>query len=201
MSRNVQAAILVLLLAALAPIAALAGGNANFTIGQRDLGSDWDPLDGQLMFGAVVDWGADDWPVHLAWGLNVSADTQDNVYGSSVEFTAAYAELSFGVLWLPIKDKPIRPYLGAGIAGVSAAYEAEAFGVSIDDDDQDFGYYLNGGVYWRLGPRFNLGVDLRYGGGTEFDFTFPFEDEFEETFRADGGYFAYSLLLGFGWGK
>ncbi len=200
MSRKTQVAALVLLLVTLAPAAALAGGNANFTIGQRDLGSDWDPLDGQIMFGATVDWGMDDWPVHLAWGLNASADSQDNVYGTNVEFTAALAELSFGVLWLPIKDKPFRPYLGAGIAGVSAAYQAEAFGVSIDDDDQDFGYYANAGIYWRLGSSFNLGIDLRYGGGTEFDFSIPSEFG-RQALTVDGGYFAYSLLLGFGWGK
>ena len=199
MSRNVPAAALALLLVALAPAAALAGGNANFTIGLRDLGGDWDPLDSQPMFGATVDWGMDDWPVHLAWGLNVSADSHDDVYGTGVQFTAAYAEVSFGVLWLPIRGKPIRPYLGAGIAGVSAAYEADFYGVAIDDDVQDFGYYANAGVYWRLGPRFNLGIDLRYGGGTEFDFPAPSEIG-SDAFSVDGGYFAYSLLLGFGWG-
>lgn len=202
MSKSVQAALLVVLLAALAPAAALAGGNANFTIGQRDLGGDWSPLDGQPMFGVVVDWGMDDWPVHLAWGLNVSADSEDvRVFGADVEFTAAYAEISFGAVWLPIRDKPFRPYLGAGIASVSAAYEFEVYGLSYDDDDQDFGYYANAGIYWRLGPRFNLGLDLRYGGGTEFEFESPDDGNFGDALRVDGPYFAYSLLLGFGWGN
>ena len=70
-----------------------------------------------------------------------------------------------------------------------------------DVDDQDFGYYANAGIYWRLGSRFNIGLDLRYGGGTEFEFESPDDGKFDETLRVDGPYFAYSLLLGFGWGK
>jgi len=199
MSRSVQTAVLVVLLVAFAPAASLAGGNANFTIGERALNDEgWEPLEGQLMFGAAVDWGMDGWPVHLAWGLNVSVDSEDGVYNE--DLTAAFAEISFGALWLPIRDKPFRPYLGAGIASVSAAFEAETYyGVSSDADDQDFGYYANAGVYWRLGPRFNLGIDLRYGWGTEFNLSF--ESKFEEQYRVDGDYFAYSLLLGFGWGN
>ncbi len=200
MSRIAQVAALVLPLVALAPTAALAGGNANFTIGERDLGGDWSPLDGQLMLGATVDWGMDDWPVHLAWGLNASADSQDNIYGYGPWNTsAAYAELSFGALWLPIRDKAVRPYLGAGIASVAVAYEEKAFGRKVDGDDQDFTYYANAGIYWRLGPRFNLGIDLRYGGAAEFDVSVS--SKFEDSIKKDGGYFAYSLLLGFGWGK
>ncbi len=202
MSRLVRIALLALLVAALAPSVAHSGGNVNFTLGERDLGNDWSPLDGQPMFGVVVDWGMDEWPVHLAWGLNVSADSEDmRVYGADVEFTAAYAEVSFGAVWLPIRDKSFRPYLGAGIASVSAAYEFDVYGLSYDDDDQDFGYYANAGIYWRLGSRFNLGLDLRYGGGTEFEFESPDDGKFDETLRVDGPYFAYSLLLGFGWGK
>jgi hypothetical protein len=197
MSRIVRATLFVLLLAALVPAASLAGGNANFTIGERSLSDEWAPLDGQLMLGATVDWGPDDWPVHFAWGLNGSADSQDEYY--SGEILAAFGELSFGGLWLPIRDKPVRPYVGAGIASVSAAYEWDYhYGYTHDADDQDFGYYANAGVYWRLGPRFNLGVDLRYGWGTEFDLSF--ESKFEEQYRVEGDYLAFSLLLGFGWG-
>ncbi len=201
MSRNAQIAALALLIVTLAPAAALAGGNANFTIGFRDLGSDWSPLDSQLMLGATVDWGMDDWPVHLAWGLNASADSQENIYGYGPwKTSAAYAELSFGALWLPIRDKAVRPYLGAGIASVAVAYEEEAFGRTVDDDDQDFTYYANAGIYWRLGPRFNLGhrPPLRRGDGVR---RLRLVEVGEDSIKKDGGYFAYSLLLGFGWGK
>lgn len=198
MRRVVQAVVLVLILVALVPASALAGGNANFTIGERSLGNEWGSLDGQLMLGATVDWGPDDWPVHFAWGLNGSADSQEEYYGNA-EISAAFAELSFGALWLPIRNKSVRPYIGAGIASVSAVYETDFYsGFTRDVDDQDFGYYLNAGVYWRLGPRFNLGADLRYGWGTEFDLSF--ESKFEEQFKVEGDYLAFSLLLGFGWG-
>jgi hypothetical protein len=198
MRRVTQVLVLGLTLAALAPASVQASGNANFTIGERSLGDEWGPLDGQPMLGATVDWGPDDWPVHFAWGINGSADSQDEYYGNG-EISAAFAELSFGALWLPIRDKPVRPYLGAGIASVSAVYELDYYwGYARDVDDQDFGYYANAGVYWRLGPRFNLGVDLRYGWGTEFDLSF--ESKFEEQYRVEGDYLAFSLLLGFGWG-
>jgi hypothetical protein len=198
MSRIVQAVVLVLLLAALAPAASLAGGNANFTIGERDLSDEWSSLDSQPMIGANVDWGMDGWPVHLAWGLNTSFDSQDGVYNE--DLSAAVVELSFGALWLPIRNKPLRPYLGAGIASLAAAFEADSYyGGSSDADDQDFGYYATAGLYWRLGSHFNLGIDLRYGWGAEFDLSF--ESKFEEQYKVDGDYFAYSLLLGFGWGN
>ena len=198
MRRIVPALVLVPILLALAPGGALAGGNANFTIGERSLGDEWGPLDGQLMLGATVDWGPDDWPVHFAWGLNASADSEEEYYGNG-EISAAIAELSFGALWLPIRNKAVRPYLGAGIASTSVVYELDYYwGYSRDVDDQDFSYYANAGVYWRLGPRFNLGIDLRYGWGSEFDLSF--ETKFEEQYRVEGDYLAFSLLLGFGWG-
>jgi hypothetical protein len=198
MGKAVRLAVWLLLIGTIAPGAALAGGNANFTIGERNLGDEWGPLDGQPMLGATVDWGPDDWPVHFAWGINGSVGSQDEYY--SGEILAAFGELSFGGLWLPIRDKPVRPYVGAGIASVSVVYERDYYwGYTSDADDRDFSYYANAGVYWRLGPRFNLGIDLRYGWGTELDLSF--ESKFEEQYRVKGDYLAFSLLLGFGWGK
>ncbi len=192
-----RVAVLLLLTAAVVPATALAGGNTNFAVGQRDLRGEWEPFDRQWLLGATIDWGRDDWPVHLAWGINGSAHREE-IYGTIVDVTAVFVEFSFGALWLPIRDRPFRPYIGAGIAGIAAAYQIEVLGLIVDDRDQDLGYYANAGIYWRLGRSFNLGVDLRYGGGSEFDLPIPAE---AGKTRLDGGYLAYSLLLGFGWGN
>ena len=56
--------------------------------------------------------------------------------------------------------------------------------------DQSFGYYLNGGVFWRLGKRFNIGLDLRYLGGAEVT---VLDVDFSPNYMQAG------LILGFGW--
>jgi len=202
MCRVVQAVALVLGLAVFSPTESLAGGNANVIIGKRAASGQWSPVDGQRMLGAAVDWGMDDWPVHLAWGLNVSADETDDYWNG--QYSAALTELSFGLLWLPIRDRSFRPYVGAGIASVFADLEIDRDDgdEQFDIDDYDFGYYVNAGMYWRLGSRFNLGLDLRYGWGARFDLilTYP-SGVYREKDFVEGDYLAYSLLLGFGWGK
>ena len=200
MRRVVQAVVLGLVLMALAPAIAVAGGNANFLIGERELTDQWFPVDSQLMVGATVDWGMDDWPVHLAWGLNVSVD--DRAEYRNDRYSAMFAEVSFGVLWLSTRHESFRPYVGAGIASRFADLEIvpdDGTG-TLEIDGQEIGCYVNAGAYWRLGPSFNLGLDLRYGMGAEFDLVSQ-PGGYVAGAGVRGNYLAFSMLLGFGWGK
>lgn len=174
---------------------ALADGNANFNLGRRALDKDfWEPVEEHGVFGVTVDFGAEDWPINLEAGSQLSGAQEeefDFFLASDVEVTAAIVEFNFGVnkTWKP--KGGIRPYIGGGLASVGAAGEVDAgFFGDADDDDQSFGAYVHGGVFWRLGPRFNIGFDARALLGTEITL-FGVE--------GDADYLQFGMLLGFGW--
>jgi hypothetical protein len=169
-------------------------GNVHFFLGQRDLGGEWDPVDTQVASGVQVDFGQPSWPVHLAFGLQGSADESrvfDPVVGANADLTGSVGEVSAGVLWLPSKGGSVRPYVGGGLAAVGGQVEYDYGGFDIDDDDQSVGFYANGGVYFKLGPRFHIGFDLRVLLGTEVELL---------ATQGDADYTQLSLLLGFSWG-
>ena len=183
-------ALMIVLAIAAAP--ALAEGNANFLIGGRQLDEDqWDPLDQQGVVGVTVDFGGADWPIHLETGFYGSSDDENDFGGPfDVEVTGSVAEVFFGVnkTWEP--GERIRPFVGGGLADVIADLEIDTAIGDTDDDDSSLGAYVHGGVFWRLGKRFNIGLDARIVTGT--DITLFTED-------GDADYFQGGLVLGFGW--
>lgn len=166
--------------------ASIAGGNCNFLVGTRSLDNNaWDPVSPQPSFGVNVDITPGKAPIALAFGGQVSAREKDDV-------TYAIAEAYLGFLWKPTVGGNVHPYIGGGVAHVAAAINIDFGRFDEDDDDSSVGYYANGGVYWRLGERFNLGVDARLLRGTEGELF---------GLTADADYFQTSLLLGFSWGE
>ena len=193
-----QSAILALLaLMVVSAGDAFADGNANFILGGRDNRDDefWGgvgfavllvagrPVEPRGVFGVNVDFGGQNWPVNLMAGLHVSADVQDAGVFTNV---AAVADLTFGAVWMPMKGKNVRPYLGGGLASVGVIVDFDF----VDDSDQSFGWYANGGVFFRLGKKFNIGIDARILRGTELRV-------FGTDFNAD--YDQLGMILGFGW--
>lgn len=177
-----------LLAVALASAPAFAGGNANFIFGTRSLSDDlWDPLDDQGVFGANVDFGKNGWPVNLEGGLYVSYD-DDEIFGVDVE--ATITELSFGVnkTWSPHRN--IHPYVGGGLTRVDAEIQVDLGGISASEDDSSIGLYGHGGVYWRIGSRFNIGGDIRIVRGTDINLA---------GLEGDADYEQFAILLGWGW--
>jgi opacity protein-like surface antigen len=79
-------------------------------------------------------------------------------------------ELDLGVrkFW----GKRARPYVGGGVAYIqlSASQSMNGdlgggvrFSVPVVDEDQaEFGYWLNTGFAYLIGKHFNIGVDVRY---------------------------------------
>jgi opacity protein-like surface antigen len=135
-------------------------GNVNFLLGQKSLDSDdWTPLEDQLAFAVMFDFKQDNWPVSIALDLLGSYDEQTEL---GVKFEATTSEFDAGVrkIW-EVSDGTIKPYIGGGIAFVNAEIKATDF-VTVSDDDNAVGYWLNGGIYWTLNQHFNLGFDLRY---------------------------------------
>jgi hypothetical protein len=190
----------------LASIPAEAGGNASLTLGMRQLQDDeiFDTTDSQPMFGITVDFGPADWPVSWAVGYYFSATTDDVALGVDIggspavlqgEATSAVAELSFGVrkTWMP---GSLRPFVEGGLAAVIAGVDVEAPGGSIDDSDTGAGAYVQAGLYWRIGSRFNLGINARALFGSSIDLSDSFSSTFED---GSADYVSGGLVIGWGW--
>lgn len=199
MRRSIALSILLAASVASWSMPAAAGGNVQFQLGQRTFNDDWRPVDRQWLLGVQVDWGQEDWPVHIAGGLTLSAAREEPTNSPGFEYTAGVGSLSFGALWLPLKEGGWRPYLGAGIEYSFASFELDLDPPSYDDTDGSLGYYLNGGLYWRLGPQFNLGLDVRLGRGASLHFDVPVLFSIDETATLSGNYTQYALILGYGW--
>ena len=166
---------------------ALAEGNANFVLGGRWLDEDeWEPVEEQGVFGVTVDFGKASWPVHLAAGFMVSSKDEDE---GAVDITGTVSELSFGVLKL-WEEGNVHPYVGGGLAAVSGEVEVEGPGGDASADASSGAIYAQGGVFWRIGRRFNIGGDVRVLFGSDLE---------DDGFERDADYFQLGLLLGWGW--
>ena len=189
MRKSLLGLMLILAMAA-AATPALAEGNANFVLGLRWLDEDdWEPVEEQGVFGVTVDFGKNDWPVNLAAGLMISGKEEDV---GALDLTGTISELSFGVLktWEKGSDGKTRPFFGGGLSFLSAEIEIDGPGGSVSEDDNSGAIYAQGGVYWRIGSRFNIGGDVRVLFGSDLEAL---------GIEGDADYFQLGLLLGWGW--
>lgn len=152
---------------------ALAGdpeGHVNVFLGQKALDSDdWNPADKQPEFGVTMSFGRSDWPVFIV--LDVLKSEREEDYLDPVlsnlgtaKFTGATLEIAPGIrkIWNLGRT---RPYVGGGMALIKASAEYEYPTVTYDAEETTLGPWLGGGVFWRLGSRFNLGFDVRWSSG------------------------------------
>lgn len=143
----------------------------NFFIGHRTIEDvEAIDLDSQLDFGIEMSFADDDWPVAIAVDiLGSTASTGDPCTSNNSWFcfnrdaTSTNVELDVGIrkTW-EFAASPIHPYVGGGLAIGRGELEFEDAGTTVSDDDRGTGYWIGGGVYWRLGHRFNLGLNLRH---------------------------------------
>lgn len=189
-------ALLGFLVLVAAPLPVHAEGNANFVLGIRQFDeNDWEPVEDQEVFGVDVDFGEPGWPINLDIGFHVSSDEDDLTDGfflGDVDLKVTVSEISFGVVktWKTGTGQ-VRPFIGGGGSVIKAEAEFDTPGLgSFDEDDTTFALYGRGGVYWRIGSRFNIGLDGRILGGSDFEI---------EGIDFDASYFQVGLLLGWGW--
>jgi len=173
-------------------------GDVNFLAGVKSLKkSDWKPVETQAEVGAEISFGKVNWPVLVAIDVMGSAG-HDSVpvydyysgYFYNTNVKAHTEELGVGIrkIWAP-KNHAIRPYIGAGIGVARADLKFDVGPVSVSDSDTGFGGWANGGVFWRLGPKFNLGLDVRYSNANVTIL----------NTRTSAGGIHYGLVLGWGW--
>jgi hypothetical protein len=135
--------------------------DVNFLLGAKYLNSDWEtPWENystMVTFGVNTSWAPKEWPVRIAvdvfLNFHFSLPTIDWGYGGGGYDGSATGEWAFGVrkIW---KSNSVRPYLGGGLTVTSATQ-----GIA---DGSALGEWVDGGVFWRLGSHFDIGVDLRY---------------------------------------
>jgi len=179
------------------PAMADAEGHVNFFLGEKAMNSDdWDPVDKQGEFGAVMSFGGSDWPVLIAADVLTSGQEEDVTTGpfGASKLKAGTFEAAFGArkIW---KFGNVHPYASGGIAliGAGAKYESGIF--SVDADDAAIGPWVSGGVFWRLGSRFNLGFDVRYSSAeVDLDFGAGIVQHNVKAGGLHGG-----ITVGFGW--
>jgi opacity protein-like surface antigen len=199
MKRRTTGILVVLCTLTAAPVAhAESTGQVNFFLGTKFLDSgDWDPVDDQGEFGVVMTFGRPDWPVHIAadlLGSTREAEIVDPTVGERPDATGSTFELDLGVrkIWL---DKAVHPYAGGGLTLVRAEVEIDSSFETFNTDDDGVGAWLGGGIFWRLGKRFNIGADVRWStADVEFE-----AGPGEAREKTDAGGLHAGLLLGFGW--
>lgn len=176
----------------LLPTSVLAGGEINLFYGQKELEkNDWEPVESQQAIGVELTFGHE-WPVAVAIDYFRSDDDATySYYGYTAKLETEIKEIDAGVRYLFRKDKKIVPYVGGGLAYADAEItlkEPDFGNESISDSA--VGLWAAGGVNFRIGRFFNLGVDVR---------TSTAEVEFFDT-EVDAGGLSYGVLLGFRWG-
>jgi opacity protein-like surface antigen len=102
-------------------------------------------------------------------------------------------EYAIGVRKVFRRQGVTHPHLGAGAAIISANIETSGPSGNDQDDDTGFGYWIDGGITWRLASHLNLGVEVRYSR-----VKLEFGDIFLED-KVPGGGFHAGALVGFGW--
>jgi opacity protein-like surface antigen len=187
MSRQHHVLVLTLLLVAVGSVPAFASGNASFLTGGRSTSHDfWGQKDDQGVGGVMVDFGKDNWPIHLC--LSTMSSGSDKGPGS-----AGLSEYAVGIMkiWEVRKGGIFRPYAGAGVAAVSAAFVTDLGGnEDLVQHDGAGALYADGGVLWRTGKRFNIGAGVR----------FLISDDIQiGNATGDADYVQFHVLAGFGW--
>lgn len=181
-----RALVLTALLIAAGTLPAIAGGNANFLLGHRSVGDEdfWGEDQDQTVAGIMVDFGREGWPIHLCLATMDSSSSD----GSSV--TRQVSEFALGVIKVWEPQSAVRPYLGGGLAAVSASFVIDVANGHLVQDDTTSGFYVDGGVFWRTGERFNIGLGARFMTQAKIEL---------EGVRGEADYSQFHLMLGWGW--
>lgn len=135
-------------------------GNVNLLFGAKSLDeNDWYPVEDQGEFGVLIDFKQEEWPFSIAIDMLGSA-ADETIAGWYYEGSTSEFDLGVRKIF-ELENSTIRPFIGGGLALVSAETSWGFGGPWFSDSDSGAGLWLNGGVYWTLSEAFNLGFQLR----------------------------------------
>jgi hypothetical protein len=172
-------------------------GNVQFLVGQTYLSDFWKPLDEPMGFGVEVDFAPKKSPIRVALATRFSFETESvstPYFGEIGKVGAGFLEFSGGFLWLPLRHGVVRPYLGGGAVQIFAGFGAGSGSDFWDggDGDASFGFYADGGIFFKVGDTFNVGFDGRIVRGTNITIA---------GVEGNANYTQVNMLFGFSWGE
>ena len=136
-------------------------GNVSGYVGHKSVDDkDWPNLDSQGSVGVISDFGKQSWPVSIAADLLFAGTVHESGVNKD---TGGTMEIHLGARKIfTLQNSSFRPYVGGGVALVSAMLENENAGVAVEENDTATGAWLGAGTYYAVTPSFNIGVDVRY---------------------------------------
>jgi len=191
MNARTRALLIVAFLVAASGSASALEGNAHLFAGQKWFSDDeWTPIETQPELGIQVAFGQLRAPIYFAVDVFHAHDekTED---GTRTE--GGTTEYAIGVRKVFRRQARMHPHLGAGASLVAGDLTSESAAGRVEADDSDFGLWIDGGVTWRLGSHFSIGVEARYSR-----VKLEFGDIFAED-KVPGGGFHAGALVGVGW--
>jgi len=187
--------------------------NLNFVLGGKFLDADdWPVGDSQGALAFLSTFGPRSWPVQVAIDVVGSGTAEDSfnisrpgieIHGEEVVQSTFEIDVGVRKIW---RVGNARPFVGGGLAIIWGQQEHAIFFPPLFDDegrellprppvivtesDEAPGGWVDGGIFWRLGERFNLGLEARFSAA---DLSFSGRD-------IQGGGVSLGLILGWGWG-
>jgi opacity protein-like surface antigen len=136
-------------------------GNVSAYLGHKNVSDkDWPNLDSQGSIGVISDFKKESWPVSIAADLIVSGTENNSGINKT---TGGSAEIHLGVRKIfTLQSSSFKPYIGGGVALISAGLEKKTAGVTVDDDDSALGAWVGVGGYYAVTKNISLGLDVRY---------------------------------------
>jgi opacity protein-like surface antigen len=142
-------------------------GNLNLLLGQKLLSeSDWKngssggvDLSEQGEVGILFDFRALNWPVNIAVDY-LASEAEESSGG--IDFGGKTTEFALGVRKYFMEETKVSPFIGGGLANVSAEFSVNDVSVK----ENDLGLWLTGGLNFRPVNRLNLGLAIRYTKAT-----------------------------------
>lgn len=147
-------------------------GNVNLTLGSRNYSNEsyWgSELKTQPSAMLKYDFGYESWPINVVVGFASSSKTAYGYVWSNntlvlVNLKTTVSEL-FGGVQKNWAFGATRPFLGIGVTTLTFKGDVNATNgwnnASASQTSSSVGFYIDGGIYWRLGDHFNVGIDGR----------------------------------------
>jgi hypothetical protein len=131
--------------------------------GLRLLSDEFEPAEEPLLLGIAFDVHEPGDRASFEAGYFLSlGDGDARIGATNVEVESRIHEIWMGGRWnFDPWEGPLRPYVGVGFSALNAKYETKALGQTSSNDGWAFGAYAHGGIEWRLGGGWAVGLDMR----------------------------------------
>jgi len=147
---------------------------------------DWEPVEDQPTFG--LEYSNENPAQSIGWEIGFMASEEDDNIGA-FDVEGSTSELYGGIRKSFETEGAVRPYLGGGLALITAEGEVALGGLSASEDDSSPALYLHGGIAFDVSDAFFIGVDLRILTGSDITFG---------EYDGDADYTQLAIVLGFG---